>query len=72
MSTNQELQKLVEEFEAARSAETAAIKMIDSLQGQDLELLVKVTQNMLQAHGKSMEVYFKLLKYKMNPERRGE
>lgn len=58
---------LIEEFDAARSVEATAIKMVDSLQEGDMELLVKVTQDMLKAHNKSMEVYFKLLKYKLHP-----
>lgn len=69
MSDQTELQKLIEEFDAARSLEAAAIKTIDSMQGKDPDVLVRVTQDMLKAHNKSMEVYFKLLKHKLKNSR---
>lgn len=69
MSDQKELQKLIEEFDAARSVETEAIRTIDAAPAGDLNVLVKATRDMLQAHNKSMEVYFKLLKHKLNPQK---
>lgn len=69
-STDKEMERLLAEFEAAQAAESAAAKQVDSTLDshcRDMDFIHKATINMLQAHNKAMDVYFRLLKHKLHP-----
>lgn len=70
-ATDKEMENLLAEFDAAQAAEHLALKQVDStLEGQckDMQRIHAVTVEMLRAHSRSMEVYFKLLWHKLHPE----
>lgn len=69
-STDKELEQLLAEFTAAQAAEARALKQVDSTldhECKDMHQLQKVAVEMLQAHSKSMDAYFKLLRHKLHP-----
>lgn len=69
-STDREIARLLEEFDAAQAAENMALKQVDwTLEShcRDMKLIHKVTMEMLQAHNRSMDVYFRLLRHKLHP-----
>lgn len=71
ISDDKEIQRLLAEFTAAQALEAMALRQVDTTlesHCKDMDLIHKVTVEMLQAHNKSMDVYFKLLMYKLHPE----
>lgn len=74
-SDDKQLDKLQDEFSAARSAESSAARLINNALdsgGKDMVALQKVTEEMLRTHDRSMGYYLKLLKYKLQREKSGD
>lgn len=68
-SSEKELEQLLREFAAAQAEETLACKQVDSTldsRCQDMNEVHKVTMEMLQAHARAMDAYFRLLQHKLH------